>query len=179
MKFTETELSGSFIIEADVHRDDRGFFLEAYNRKVFENHGISTSFVQDNYSFSQVKGVLRGLHFQRGPHAQAKLVWVASGVVFDVLVDLRKGSASYGRWIGVELGGQPFRMVYIPKGFAHGFCTLTDNAHVLYKVDAFYNPSADGGVRWNDPELNISWPVCRPILSEKDSRLPYLRDAVL
>lgn len=175
MKFVETALSGAFVIEPDVHEDHRGFFLETYNRKVFEDHGINTCFVQDNYSFSRVRGVLRGLHFQHGPDAQAKLVWVVSGAVFDVLVDLRKGSATYGEWVGIELGAHPFRMVYVPKGFAHGFCTLKDDTRMLYKVDSLHNPAAEGGVRWNDPDLDISWPLLDPVLSKKDGELPFLR----
>lgn len=179
MKVTETELAGAFLIEPDIHADDRGFFVELYSRKAFRGHGIEADFVQDNYSFSRKKGVLRGLHFQYPPHSQAKLVWVVSGAVFDVIVDLRKGSPTYRRWISVELSASPLRMLYVPRGFAHGFCTLTDNAHVLYKVDAPYAPEADGGIRWDDPDLAVPWPVAEPILSAKDGRLPYLREIPL
>ncbi len=179
MKFIETDLPGAFVIEPDVYKDNRGFFLELYNRKVFEEHRISPDFFQDNYSFSQKKGVLRGLHFQYPPHFQAKLVMVMCGAIHDVIVDLRKGSPKYGKWIAIELSNSPFRMIYVPRGFAHGFCTLTDNAHVLYKVDSLYNPGADGGVRWDDPDLDIRWPVSEPILSEKDKELPFLKDITL
>lgn len=179
MKFIKTDLLGAYVIEPDVYNDNRGFFLETYNRKVFEEQGISPDFFQDNYSFSQSKGVLRGLHFQYSPHSQAKLVMVLCGAVFDVIVDLRKGSSTFGRWISVELSSSPFRMIYVPRGFAHGFCTLTDNANVLYKVDALYNPGADGGIRWNDPDLNIPWPASEPILSRKDTELPFLKDVSL
>jgi dTDP-4-dehydrorhamnose 3,5-epimerase len=174
MKFIETGFEGAYIIEPTVFRDNRGFFMETYNRKVFEDHGISPDFVQDNYSFSQPRGVIRGLHFQYPPHAQSKLVMVMSGSIFDVIVDLRKGSTSFGKWFSVELSGSPFRMIYVPRGFAHGFCTLEENAHVLYKVDALYNPAADGGIRWDDPELGIPWPASQPVLSGKDSELPLL-----
>ncbi len=179
MKITETELAGAYLIEPVVFEDNRGFFLETYNRKVFEEMGITARFVQDNYSFSRSRGVLRGLHFQYPPHAQSKLVWVICGSVFDVIVDLRKGSATYGRWIGIELSGSPFRMIYVPKGFAHGFCTLEENTRVQYKVDALYHPASDGGIRWNDPDLRISWPLTDPILSRKDGELPCLREISL
>ncbi len=172
----ETGLPGAFVIEPDVFGDNRGFFLETYNRKAFLDAGIHTDFVQDNYSFSKKKGVLRGLHFQYPPHSQAKLVMVMSGTIFDVIVDLRKDSSSYGRWIGVEISSDPFSMLYVPRGFAHGFCTLTEDTHVMYKVDALYNPGADGGIRWDDPDLDVSWPVKDPVLSGKDSKLPYLKD---
>lgn len=179
MKIMETGLAGAYLIEPAVFEDSRGFFLETYNRRAFEDKGITASFVQDNYSFSRKKGVLRGLHFQYPPHAQSKLVWVICGSVFDVIADLRKGSDTYGRWISIELSNSPFRMIYVPKGFAHGFCTLEDNTHVQYKVDALYSPASDGGIRWNDPDLNIPWPVTDPILSKKDGGLPYLKELSL
>lgn len=179
MKFIETGLPGAFVIEPDIFGDNRGFFLETYNRQAFMGGGIDAAFIQDNYSFSRDKGVLRGLHFQKPPHAQSKLVMVMSGKIFDVIVDLRKDSASYGRWISVEISNDPFRMLYVPRGFAHGFCTCTENTHVMYKVDALYNPAADSGVRWDDPELNIPWPVTEPILSKKDGLLPNLKDLAL
>jgi dTDP-4-dehydrorhamnose 3,5-epimerase len=179
MKFVQTGLAGAYVIEPAVFRDNRGFFMETYNRKAFEEHGISPDFVQDNYSFSQPRGVIRGLHFQYPPHAQAKLVMVMSGRVFDVIVDLRKESSTYGKWYGVELSSSPFTMIYVPRGFAHGFCTLEENAHVIYKVDALYNPAADGGIRWNDPGLNIPWPTDAPVLSKKDGELPFFREISL
>jgi dTDP-4-dehydrorhamnose 3,5-epimerase len=179
MKFSETGLEGAYVIEPAVFRDNRGFFMETYNRRAFEEHGITPDFVQDNYSFSQPKGVIRGLHFQYPPHAQSKLVMVMSGSVHDVIVDLRKGSSTYGRWISVVLSSSPFTMLFVPKGFAHGFCTLEENVHVIYKVDALYHPASDGGIRWNDPDLAIPWPVSEPVLSGKDGQLPFLRDISL
>ncbi len=175
MKITETELAGAFLLEPDVYTDERGFFLESYNRESFDKLGITARFVQDNYSFSREKGVIRGLHFQYPPHSQAKLVWAVTGAVFDVIVDLREGSATRGRWIAVELSSSPLKMLYVPRGFAHGFCTLTDDTRVLYKVDNAYAPGADGGIRWDDPDLDILWPVTRPILSAKDGKLPCLK----
>ncbi len=175
MKITETELSGAFLLEPDVYTDERGFFLESYNLESFDGLGITARFVQDNYSFSRKRGVLRGLHFQYPPHSQAKLVWAVTGAVFDVIVDLRENSETRGRWISVELSSSPMRMLYVPRGFAHGFCTLTDDTRVLYKVDNVYAPEADGGIRWDDPDLGVTWPVTRPILSAKDGKLPCLK----
>ncbi len=175
MKITETELSGAFLLEPDVYTDERGFFLESYSLESFDALGITARFVQDNYSFSRKRGVLRGLHFQYPPHSQAKLVWAVTGAVFDVIVDLRENSETRGRWISVELSSSPMRMLYVPRGFAHGFCTLTDDTRVLYKVDNAYAPEADGGIRWDDPDLGVTWPVTRPILSAKDGKLPLLK----
>ena len=175
MRITETELAGAFLIEPDVYTDERGFFLESYNLESFDGLGITARFVQDNYSFSRKKGVIRGLHFQYPPHSQAKLVWVVTGAVFDVIVDLRESSATRGRWISVELGSSPLKILYVPRGFAHGFCTLADDTRVLYKADNAYAPEADGGIRWDDPDLGVSWPVTRPILSAKDGKLPFLK----
>ncbi|MRR14018.1 dTDP-4-dehydrorhamnose 3,5-epimerase [archaeon] len=179
MKFIEMDLPGAFVIEPDVFHDNRGFFLESYNRKSFEDNGITAGFVQDNYSFSRHRGVIRGLHFQYPPHSQAKLVMVMSGKIFDVIVDLRKDSPAFRKWFGLELGSSPFRMIYVPRGFAHGFCTLEDDTHVIYKVDALYNPDSDGGIRWDDPGLDIPWPAEDPILSKKDSMLPFLSEISL
>ena len=179
MNFTETELAGAYVIQPVIHRDDRGFFVETFNQEMFGRNGIETGFVQDNYSFSKDKGVLRGLHFQYPPHAQTKLVMVMTGSVWDVIVDLRKDSPTFLKWTGVELSSDDLRMLYVPKGFAHGFCTLQENTRVLYKVDAHYAPQADAGIRWNDPDLAIPWPCSSPILSAKDSRLPLLKDITL
>jgi len=179
MKFIETALPGAFVIQPVLHTDGRGFFVETFNQKVFAEGGIETAFVQDNYSFSREKGVLRGLHLQYPPHAQTKLVLVLTGSVYDVIVDLRKDSPTFLRWTGVELKSDDATMLYVPKGFAHGFCTLQQNTRVLYKVDSHYAPQADGGIRWNDPDLAITWPCSSPILSAKDSTLPLLGDIAL
>lgn len=176
MEFIETALPGAFVLKPVIHRDARGFFVETFSNKMFADNGIEVQFVQDNYSFSRQRGVLRGLHFQYSPHAQAKLVMAISGAIYDVIVDLRKDSPTVHQWISVELDSSDLRMLYVPRGFAHGFCTLQDNTRVLYKVDSLYAPQADGGIRWDDADLAIEWPVASPILSEKDGQLPYLKD---
>jgi dTDP-4-dehydrorhamnose 3,5-epimerase len=160
--------------------DARGWFSETYSRRQLEAAGIEHDFVQDNHSFSAAKGTLRGLHFQSPPHVQAKLVRCIAGAIWDVAVDLRAGSSSYGRWVGTELtaaGGEQF---YIPAGFAHGFITLVCNVEVAYKTSSYYAPECDGGVAWDDPDIAISWPLeeVTPILSDKDRGLPRLRDLV-
>jgi dTDP-4-dehydrorhamnose 3,5-epimerase len=179
MRFIETALPGAFVVEPVVHRDPRGFFVETFNHQVFADSGIDVNFVQDNYSFSKEKGVLRGLHFQYPPHFQTKLVLVIRGSVYDVIVDLRKDSPTFLKWTWVELSSTELNMLFVPKGFAHGFYTLQDNTHVLYKVDSPYAPGADGGIRWDDPDLAIHWPGSSPILSDKDKRLPLLKDIAL
>ncbi|HDP25863.1 MAG TPA: dTDP-4-dehydrorhamnose 3,5-epimerase [Deltaproteobacteria bacterium] len=176
MQFIETTLQDVFIVEPSVHKDQRGFFLEAFSSRIFRDYGIAVDFVQDNCSFSKSSGVIRGLHFQYPPHAQAKLIWVITGSILDVVVDLRRASPTYGKWLSVEMSSSPVRMLYVPRGFAHGFCTLRNSTRVLYKVDAFYAPHADAGIRWNDPDLAIVWPTQSPIVSAKDSRLPSLSD---
>jgi len=158
--------------------DSRGFFSEVYNRNQFAAAGVALDFVQDNQSLSRDVGTLRGLHFQAPPFAQDKLVRVLAGCVFDVVVDIRKGSATYGRWVGIELSAENFRQLLIPVGFLHGFITLEPDTVVLYKVSAPYSPDHDFGVAWNDPEIGITWPrqAASPILSAKDSAQPLLRD---
>ncbi|MBN1635489.1 MAG: dTDP-4-dehydrorhamnose 3,5-epimerase [Deltaproteobacteria bacterium] len=176
MKFIELSLSGAFLIEPVVYNDKRGCFLEIYNQEIFQDHGVPGNFVQDNYSFSRQKGVLRGLHFQFWPHAQAKLIRVISGAIYDVIVDLRQNSSTYGQWISCELSEENMNMLFVPKGFAHGFCTLENNTHVIYKVDEYYAPRSDGGLRWDDPDLKVVWPLDTPILSEKDASLPFFKE---
>jgi len=176
MKFSESPLKGAFVIEPVVYNDHRGFFLETYSRKVFETMGLHVDFVQDNHSLSRHAGVLRGLHFQYPPYGQAKLIRVIDGAAYDVIVDLRKGSATYGEWFAVELSATNFKMLFAPKGFAHGFCTTKENTQVIYKVDAPYAPEAEGGICWDDPDLKIPWPAKSPIVSEKDKGLPVLRE---
>jgi dTDP-4-dehydrorhamnose 3,5-epimerase len=178
MEFIETNLKGCFLIKPKVFQDKRGFFLESYSEKNFFEAGLVARFVQDNHSFSSVKGVVRGLHFQVQPHTQTKLVRVTRGAVYDVAVDLRKDSPTFGKWEGFELGAENFQMLYIPQGFAHGFCTLTDDVEFMYKNDNFYAAYHEGGIRWNDPSLAIPWPFENPVLSDKDTKLPLFKDFV-
>ncbi len=174
MNLIETEFPGLLVVEPSVFRDQRGFFLESFNRKVFEDNGLPTDFVQDNHAYSSGIGVVRGLHLQMPPHAQAKLVWVTRGAVFDVVVDLRKGSPTYLRSFRIELSAENFRRLFIPKGFAHGYETLTEENEFMYKVDSGYAPGSEAGIRWDDPDLAIDWKTDNPVLSDKDRELPSL-----
>ncbi|MEM8797457.1 MAG: dTDP-4-dehydrorhamnose 3,5-epimerase [Pseudomonadota bacterium] len=175
-EFRSLGLDGAFEIVMDRFGDERGFFSETYNQKVFAENGIRIDFVQDNHSFSAQKGVLRGLHFQVEPHAQDKLVRVTRGRVFDVLVDLRQGSPTYQKWAGVEVSAEKWNQVFIPKGFAHGFLTLEENTEFLYKVSSLYAPESDRSLRFDDPEIGIDWPMqgLDLQLSEKDRNAPFL-----
>ena len=175
MEFVETSLKGAYVIKPKVFQDERGFFVESYSEKVFKENGINAIFVQDNHSLSVKKGVLRGLHFQLPPNEQAKLVRVTRGKVLDVIVDIRKNSPTYGKWEGVELSAENFRMLFVPRGFAHAFLTLEDNTEFMYKVDNFYAPESDSGLLWSDTDLNIDWPIENPILSEKDGKQQLLK----
>lgn len=178
MKIEKTAIDGVLIFEPKVFGDARGFFMESFNQRIFQDAvGPDVSFVQDNHSRS-AKGVLRGLHFQKPPHAQGKLVRVAAGAVFDVAVDIRPGSATFGRWVGVELSADNHRQLWIPAGLAHGFLVLTDTADFLYKTTDYYAPHAEGAVRWDDPDVNIAWPDVgmAPQLSGKDAAAGRLRD---
>lgn len=177
MTFTKTAIDGVYIVEPAVFGDHRGFFMESWSKRAFEEAGLFYDFVQDNHSSSSVKGTLRGIHFQRGEKAQAKLVRCTQGDVRDVAVDLRPESPTYKKWVAVELSAGNKRQLLIPRGFGHGFVTLTDNVEFLYKADNFYAPEADGGIRWNDPELAVDWGVEEPILSQKDQASPWLKDA--
>jgi dTDP-4-dehydrorhamnose 3,5-epimerase len=176
MEFQKTTLKDAILIKPKVFGDHRGFFMETYSEKLFKENGIENDFVQDNHSMSVEKGVLRGLHFQENPHAQAKLVRVTRGKVYDVIVDLRKDSPTFKKWEGFELSAENKSMLFVPKGFAHAFCTLEENTEFLYKVDDFYAPECDSGIIWNDPELKIDWPIKNPILSDKDKNLKKLKD---
>ena len=176
MKFTKTKLDGVVIIEPDVFGDHRGFFMESWSQKKMEDAGLHYNFVQDNHSMSSVKGTLRGIHFQKGDKAQAKLVRCVKGAVLDVAVDLRHDSPTYKQWVGVELSEENKRQLLIPRGFGHGFVTLTDEVEFLYKADNYYAPEADAGIRWNDPEIGVDWGVEEPILSAKDEKHPFLKD---
>jgi dTDP-4-dehydrorhamnose 3,5-epimerase len=176
--FTRTSIQGVFEVVPRVFEDGRGFFMETYAKSGFESAGIYGEMVQQNHSKS-IRGVLRGLHFQREPYAQAKLVRCTSGEIFDVAVDLRKGSPTFGKWVSVTLSDSNKRMLYVPRGFAHGFLTISDVAEVQYSVDNAYAPDYEGGVIWNDPRLAIDWPMERPILSEKDKKWPRLGELKL
>ena len=176
MQVEATKLPGLLIVTPKVWRDSRGFFLESYNRKLFLENGMDHAFIQDNHARSGPAGVLRGLHFQAPPAAQAKLVWCTRGAVFDVAVDIRKGSPTFGEWVGVKLSADNFKRLMIPKGFAHGYATLTEDAEFQYKVDAYYAPDHDAGIIWNDPDIGVEWPASDPVLSEKDKTLPRLAE---
>ncbi len=179
MKVIETKLSGVKLIDPTVFGDHRGFFMESYSSQKFAENGIGCEFVQDNHSLSVEAGVLRGLHYQLNPKAQSKLVRVTAGAIYDVVVDIRNGSPTFGQWEGFILSSANKRQLFVPQGFAHGFCTLVSHTEVLYKVDEFYSPENDRGIAWNDPILGIDWPVLQPILSDKDSKHPLLADAEL
>ena len=176
MTFNKTEIEGVYIIEPKVFGDSRGFFMETYNENEFKKNGLDYVFVQDNQSKSH-KGVLRGLHFQK-EHPQAKLVRVVEGEVFDVAVDLRKGSKTYGKWVGVVLSEENKKMFMIPRGFAHGFVVLSETAQFVYKCDDFYHPEDEGGIMYDDPDINIKWPYQGDVeLSEKDKKHPLLKES--
>jgi len=174
MKIIQTKLPGVLIIEPRIFPDGRGFFFETYNRERYSQHGISNEFVQDNLSLS-VKNTLRGLHYQL-PHSQAKLVQVLSGEALDVAVDIRVGSPAFGQWIGVKLSSENKRQLFIPKGFAHGFCVLSDSVLFSYKCDDFYSPDCEKGILWSDPAIGIEWDMKTPLLSEKDRKYAFLKD---
>ena len=177
MKFTPTTLSDVILIEPQVFKDDRGFFFESYRRQIFVDNGIRVEFVQDNHSRS-AKGALRGLHFQTPPHEQAKLIGVVRGEIFDVVVDARKGSKTYGKHVTLTLSAENRKMVYIPAGFAHGFLSMAEGTEVLYKVSDIYSPSHERGIRWDDPALAIAWPKLNVpyVFSEKDKHFPSLKE---
>ena len=172
-KFTKTAIEGIIIVEPTVFGDDRGFFMETYQKEEFAKGGITADFVQDNHSGS-AKGVLRGMHYQIN-FPQSKLVRCISGEVFDVVIDLRENSPTYKKWEGVILSAENRKQLFVPKGFAHGFLVLSDTAELLYKVDDYYHPNDEGGIMWNDPEIGINWPISddfQPILSDKDKKHP-------
>lgn len=174
--FVNTPIKDLLIVEPRSFKDDRGFFMETYKKSDFVNAGIKDEFCQDNHSYSS-KGVLRGLHFQIGSSAQGKLVRVVKGAVWDVAVDLRKDSETFGKWFGIELTEDNKKMLYVPPGFGHGFVTLVDNTHFLYKCSAEYDPSADSGIMWNDKDINIEWPLKEGLsISEKDLKLQSFKE---
>ena len=176
MKITSTTIPDVKLIQMSRFNDPRGFFSETYSRTALKNDGIDIEFVQDNLSLSKLAGTVRGLHFQHPPAAQAKLVWVSQGRILDVAVDLRTGSPTRGLWVGVELSAEAWNQLYVPVGFAHGFCTLEPDTIVQYKVSSPYAPAHDSGLLWNDPDLKIDWPVSDPVLSDKDRQLPCWKD---
>ena len=174
--FKKLDIPEVILIEAKAFSDNRGFFMESYQESSFIKNGIDDKFVQDNFSHS-TKGVLRGLHYQKNPKAQAKLVTALRGEIFDVGVDIRKGSPTYGKWVGEILSEKNHKLLYVPEGFAHGFLVLSEEADVLYKVNQEYSPENEKGIRWNDPEVDIKWPIEQPIVKEIDAQQPFLKNA--
>jgi len=177
MEIIQTELPEVFVLAPRVFGDSRGWFMESWSRRELEKAGLYYAFVQDNHSYSAQKGTLRGLHLQRNPFAQAKLVRCARGAILDVAVDIRRGSPNYRKWVAVELSAENRRQLLVPRGFAHGFLTLTDDVEILYKADQSYAPEADRSIAWNDPAIGIKWGVSSPILSQKDAAAPLLEDS--
>jgi dTDP-4-dehydrorhamnose 3,5-epimerase len=173
--FINLEIAGLVLIEPKVYYDSRGFFFESYKKSDFIKNGINYDFVQDNHSLSK-RNVIRGLHYQHMPKAQGKLVRVIKGAVWDVAVDIRRNSPTYKKWLSFELSEKDNKMVFIPPGFAHGFAALADDVHLIYKCTEEYDPALDTGIRWNDPDIGVKWPIANPIISEKDMILPYLKD---
>lgn len=177
MKVIETEIKDLYMIEPQVFGDSRGWFMESWSQKKMEEAGLFYNFVQDSHSFSEKKGTLRGLHFQKGSSSQAKLVRCVRGAVLDVAVDLRKNSKTYKKWVGCILSEENKKQFLIPRGFAHGFLTLTDNVEFVYKADNYYDPQADRNIIWNDEDINVDWGIENPILSEKDKKAPKLSES--
>jgi dTDP-4-dehydrorhamnose 3,5-epimerase len=179
MPFISTDLPGLVVFEPAVFEDSRGYFFESYNQQLFNDNGITSHFVQDNQSSSQY-GVVRGLHYQLSPYAQAKLIRVLNGKILDVVVDMRKGSPAFGKVFSIELSSGNKRQLFIPAGFAHGFSVLSEKAEVMYKCDKFYNKKSEAGIRYDDPELSIDWgiPAGKQVVSAKDIELPLFKDAI-
>ncbi|MFC0771696.1 dTDP-4-dehydrorhamnose 3,5-epimerase [Terrimonas alba] len=178
MPFITTDITGLLVFEPKIFEDSRGYFFESYNEKTFQQQGVNIRFIQDNQSSSSY-GVIRGLHYQLNPHAQAKLIRVLQGRILDVAVDIRKGSPTYGKHFDIELSAENKKQLLIPQGFAHGFSVLSEKAEVLYKCDAFYHKESEGGIRFDDPALNINWqiPADKAIVSDKDLVLPFLAES--
>lgn len=175
MNLIKTKLEGVYIIEPKVFGDERGWFMETYS--AIKTPEIAVDFVQDNHSYSKEKGILRGIHFQNGEHSQAKLVRCIRGAVLDIAVDLRKGSPTYLQWVAVELSAENKKQFFIPRGFGHGFLTLTEDVEFVYKTDNYYNYESDRSIRWNDQDINIDWGIGSPILSDKDRNAPSLKES--
>ena len=174
MKFTETKLKGAYIIEPELIKDERGFFARSWCQKEFIEQGLNPNLVQCNISFNLKKGTLRGMHYQTKPYEEAKLVRCTTGAIHDVIIDLRPESSTFKQWVAVELTAENRKMLYIPEGIAHGFQTLVDNTEVFYQMSEFYHPDLARGIRWNDPELSLEWPLKEFIISEKDTSYPLL-----
>lgn len=170
MIIKERKLKGVFEISLEPKEDERGFFMRVYDNKIFSEFGLQGNWVQESHSLSIQRGTIRGMHFQFPPHAETKLIRVIKGTIYDVFIDLRKGSLTFGQWDAINLSAENKKMLYLPKGFAHGFCTLTENCEILYKMDTHYVPNSAGIIKWNDLDLKIEWPVDNPILSERDSK---------
>lgn len=177
MKITEGKIPGTFIFEPKVFHDERGWFMESWTDQIFKDIGLNINFVQDNHSYSKDKGILRGMHFQCEPKPQAKLVRCCRGAILDVIVDIRKGSPTYGEWFSVELSSENKLQLFVPRGFAHGYLILQDHTEVLYKLDGLYSGELDSGFMWNDPAVGIDWGIDAPILSEKDQNMKSLEDS--
>jgi len=173
--FNKLEIPDVILITPHLFNDERGYFFENFNHSIFKQNQINLNFIQENFSKSK-KNVIRGLHFQKNPKAQAKLVTAISGEIFDVAVDLRKNSSTFGKWVGEILSETNHKSLYVPEGFAHGFCVLSEYASMVYKINKEYSPEYEQGIIWNDPELDISWPISKPILSEKDQNLPLFKN---
>ena len=179
MNIITTDLADVYILEPHVFGDNRGWFFESWSERTMKEKGLYYNFIQDNHSFSAERGTLRGFHTQRGDAAQAKLVRCARGSVMDFVVDIRKGSPTYMKWIAVEMTAENFRQLIIPRGFLHGFLTLTDNVEFLYKADNYYNKEQDRTILWNDPDIAVQWGITNPIVSEKDAHAPFYRNSDL
>lgn len=179
MKITELALKGVLLIEPDIFQDYRGYYMESYSSRTLKNYGITDVFVQDNHLLSLKKGTLRGIHFQNEPYSQSKLLRCTKGKILDVVVDLRKSSSTYKKWISVQLDSESKQQIYIPKGFGHACISLVDDVEVQYKVNNLYEPTYDRAIAWNDPELNIDWTIdaTEIIVSEKDKNAPFLKDS--
>ncbi len=175
MIFSETKLKGSFIIEIEKLEDDRGFFARTWDREKFEELNLDTKLSQFSISFNEKIGTLRGMHYQIEPFQEVKIVRCTKGRLFDVIIDLRKNSKTFMNWIGVELNSQNYKMIYIPEGFAHGFQTLENNSEIFYQISKSHNPISSRGIRWDDPKINIKWPINQPIISKNDSSLKFLK----
>lgn len=174
----ERKFKGVFEIQLDPHEDERGFFMRVYDIQVFEKYKIHKKWVQENHSLSVEKGVIRGMHFQLALHSEAKLIRVINGKIYDVFIDLRKGSPTFGQWDSINLSADNKKMIYIPRGLAHGFCTLTKNCEILYKMDNYYASNSEGSINWNDSDVGINWPVNNPIISEKDLKAKSFREFI-